>query len=487
MKKIMAFSMIFILIVTTFLYSCRDDNINTPSSSFGDNTQNDTETKSDILDNLPNMNYGGYKFRVYVRDLEYFRLDFAAEEQTGDILNDAVYSRNLAVEERFNVKIEPLFYAFDWDARLDALTYIMAGEDAFDIFLAHAHVAAQYISRDVLVDWIQDLPYVNLDAKWWSQDLVKESSMFGKLFCAMGDIGYTMIGSTVCLFFNKDLFVNFDIEYPYDEVINGTWTMEKFTTLVKNGKNDLDGDGIITVDADMFGMGTNVYTYPIAMLYCGGDRVISKDADGDPVLTLYTERTVNIYNTLQDLIDSESVSFVGYSVDNNPNNVDTFKAGRALFTSPLMNGIVSYRAMEAEIGIVPVPKYDETISKYYTFVEAGANMICVPITAEDLERTSILLESLCVEGYRTITPAYYEKALKTKYSRDSESEDMLDYITDGIVYDYGYLNAEITGYLATCGSVLIQNQKTIPTFTNLYMTNERSVMQSIENLILKYK
>jgi len=60
-----------------------------------------------ISDNLPGFDFGGYEFRVlngvfptFVNDLYY------PEAQIGEVLNDAFYSRNIKIEERFNVRIK---------------------------------------------------------------------------------------------------------------------------------------------------------------------------------------------------------------------------------------------------------------------------------------------------------------------------------------------------------------------------------------------
>lgn len=84
---------------------------------------------------------------------------------------------------------------------------------------------------------------------------------------------------------------------------------------------------------------------------------------------------------------------------------------------------VSYlRDMKDDFGIVPWPKYDESSDGYAANVDAGTDLFVVPITTADAERTSIILEALCAEGYRSVIPAYYEVALQKKYTRDDISD-----------------------------------------------------------------
>ena len=46
---------------------------------------------------------------------------------------------------------------------------------------------------------------------------------------------------------------------------------------------------------------------------------------------------------------------------------------------------------------------------------------------------------------RTVTPAYFETAIKSKYSRDSETSQMLDLIVSGIYLDYSYIYGQSLG------------------------------------------
>jgi len=146
-----------------------------------------------------------------------------------------------------------------------------------------------------------------------------------------------------------------------------------------------------------------------------------------------------------------------------------------------MNVLIDLREMEDEIGIVPLPKYDEATLVYYSPSEAGTNLFSVPVTAQNTERTSIIAEALCAEGRKNVIPVYYEKALKTKHSRDDESALMLDYMRDGLVYDYGYYNMSLAEDLGFPGQRLVVSGNN-PNFTSFYDKFERKVQNNIEKL-----
>jgi hypothetical protein len=56
----------------------------------------------------------------------------------------------------------------------------------------------------------------------------------------------------------------------------------------------------------------------------------------------------------------------------------------------------------------------------------------IPLTTissdEKLTRAGLLLEAIQAESHSTVLEAYYEKALKSKFSRDEKSADMIDII-----------------------------------------------------------
>ena len=73
-------------------------------------------------------------------------------------------------------------------------------------------------------------------------------------FYAMGDLSSSDNRAIRCLYFNKDLFTQNDIPFPYQSVRDGTWTHEKFFELVSLGGADLNGDGKMKEDEDPYGL-----------------------------------------------------------------------------------------------------------------------------------------------------------------------------------------------------------------------------------------
>ena len=102
MKKITA--MTLLLAMALSVASCGggngDTNNDTTTSAGGDTTTAAPEDTSPKLE-LPDKNFGGTEFTILSSDLNSYEYD--AEEQTGDIVEDAVYKRNSKVEELLGV------------------------------------------------------------------------------------------------------------------------------------------------------------------------------------------------------------------------------------------------------------------------------------------------------------------------------------------------------------------------------------------------
>jgi hypothetical protein len=112
--------------------------------------------------------------------------------------------------------------------------------------------------------------------------------------------------------------------------------------------------------------------------------------------------------------------------------------------------------MPSDFGIVPFPKYDKAQDNYYTVSHDEYSLLCVPVTADPAKYQMIgaVTEAVAAEGYRSVTPAYFDIALKNKYSRDDESSRVLDILAErntfqpAIIYsnslgDIGHLMRQI--------------------------------------------
>ena len=96
---------------TMFAASCGEPGGSDVTTELQANVTTIDETSSDeLIDDLPkDLNFGGETINVLYRDDVVN--SFYVSEQTGDIVDDAVYNSNHAVEERLDVKLNMILMA----------------------------------------------------------------------------------------------------------------------------------------------------------------------------------------------------------------------------------------------------------------------------------------------------------------------------------------------------------------------------------------
>ncbi|HHX53977.1 MAG TPA: hypothetical protein GX704_03615, partial [Clostridiales bacterium] len=261
-------------------------------------------TEAPVKADLPDVDYNGDTFTVYMRVSDWFAADFDVKELTGDTIDDAIFERNSKVAEQFNIVFEFLRDNDDFGLNT-ARTAVLAGDQSLDLLLPHARFVFPYALEGLLYDWNTDLPYIDLDKPWWNDDARAAFSLCNRLFAMVGDISYTNLGSSKCMLFNKNILDQLGIESPYPMVNSGGWTMDKMAELTKSAASDLNGDGKYDIADDRYGYITTHWSGPIQVLYSADQRIARKDENDLLYLTLNTETTVNAFEKFFAITDGE--------------------------------------------------------------------------------------------------------------------------------------------------------------------------------------
>ena len=96
------------------------------------------ETEIDYMSDLSTERYDGYNYRMLVRKGKIN--DQYLEEDSEDLVESATYRRNKEVEERYGITIT-VSESNDSNYETDALNSILAGDDAYDLIVAHSRAA----------------------------------------------------------------------------------------------------------------------------------------------------------------------------------------------------------------------------------------------------------------------------------------------------------------------------------------------------------
>lgn len=399
-----------------------------------------TEEDTSEPDGLPEEKFGGREFRIITTDVSE-RDIFTEDHMTTDPLHDAVLTRNLNVEERFGVKIKVTVdgYASVTDRIKRA---VKAGSDEYDLCFVHM-VNGAVLAQDNDILPFEKLPYVDFSKPWWDSDIKNGFSIRNNLMMANGDISPTSFNFTACLYFNKKMFDNLDLEYPYKLVKEGKWTLDRLIELTKEVSQDKDNDGKISRDSseDVFGLTCYFLNTPYSFYYGAGGMLVSKDENDVPFFDPQNERDTAIYDKIYKALITSRANFEtdeSYEL----NVIKIFQEGRAMFWDHNLSAAEFLRDMNDDYGFIPEPKLDDSQDDYRSFVNGASSMICVPATVkpDNREYVSIITEALASEAYKIITPALIEQYIKRKMTRDADSAEMVDYIVRKRVFDMAYVN-----------------------------------------------
>ncbi len=314
---------------------------------------------------------------------------------------------------------------------------VTSGIYSYDIVFGASGYASTQASNNYATD-LTTVSTIHLENSWWDQNAVKDFSIGNKLFWVCGDINtYDNLG-TWCVLFNKtmknDLGITDDF---YEKAEDGTWTMDYFMEVCQGITHDDNGDGV-TDEFDVWACGTERFNV-FAQVLAGGIHAVEKDDNDIPYLTVRNnaQRTYNALDKIVSFYLGEEVMVAnGGKYDNKGySNVweatvhKAFIEGRELFYICGLINVASFRSMENEFGILPMPKTFADQDTYYHTVSAGnSSYMLLPYGVPEVEDLGLIVEALAMHSQELVTPQFYETQLKYRDTRDNESAAMLDLI-----------------------------------------------------------
>jgi hypothetical protein len=338
MKKRALALTILLLICIAGLVACADSNGDTESSINNENNIADSEINGDTPVNiieevilpieLPEEDFNGRAFNVVTRPFDMtaqiFHM-FASEEENGDLINDALYKRTVTIEERFNVNINQI--TSDGPAQT-ARRSILAGDDEYNLVIEIGW-AGFPLSNENLVVNMHDVPYIS-DAMaenkpWWDRAFARDMTINGKLYFNAGDIIMHDDILVYVILFNKKLFADNALEYPYQYVRDGTWTYDKMFELTRGLNRNITGDGVMN-QFDQWGI-MGEYHSSGRLFQSSGQTSIAIGSDGYPYFALEEPRAIDVMNKLMPyIVDGESM-FLAEQINNPDDRFSIFRNG----------------------------------------------------------------------------------------------------------------------------------------------------------------
>jgi len=507
MKKIISLLLAVLMIAGISLTACDSSN----TSNQGEGAQNVTGDEAQggdtgggaeaaetrISPNLPEANFNGHVFTVLAnRDESDDRLEPDPREITVEVENaedpikDAVYKRNAVLKDKYNIDFAMVT---NTDENSVLRKTVNSGDSTYDAVIMFNNNVPTAVNGGYLTN-VANLTYIDLDKPWWDP-AVNSMSIDNKNYLLAGDMLILDNEATNALLFNKDLMATLGMELPYNLVKEGKWTMDAMNELVKGASSDLNGDGVMKPDDDRWGFVCYRDTLH-ALLVSGGGTLAVKDKDDLPYMDFASPRNLAVIEKCMDIMYNKQdvLNIQSDIADGGTNSANwlrsyhgAFEENRALFMWVRMRVVEKFRGMDANFGIIPLPKFDEAQENYCSVVNPYTGVLLgVPKSAGDFERSSIILEAMAAESKYTLQPAYYDVVLQRKFARDEESSEMLDIIFGNRVYDVAgiYFQDTWLEFIRLCEGNSRQGDRNIVSY---YDRRQNAIQRNIDRLVERFE
>lgn len=470
--RIIAFLMAALMMLTVFV-GCRDDKGDPNQTTANNGTTVSTDpANTEEVSLLPAKDWDGREYFILgienTTHPQFTSIEIVGDELTGDVVKDAVYTRNQQLKSKYNFVVKQEIKS---SPSTVALNLYNTNEHVYDTVLYYTTDMVKHAQQQYLYD-LHTVPNINLAYSSWNQAANAELTIGGKLYLANSDFLLQAKARTYFMMYNREMLHSheaFEGLYIEDEYVeNGTWTVAQFYEIAKDFAEDLDGGGVGGL-MDQWALCADGHNVASCFAYGAGYR-LTVNNDGVLSLAEVTPKTIDIIDQcIKATLDPNLTLHSNRPLQgiNDRSGIDTFEDGRSLFLSDLPSSFDIGLDLDFEYGILPYPKYDAAQEKYYTkFNWSGAESCAIPYTTTDTEFVGFCLEAITEESTDTSMTAYYDQKCKLHESYDQRCSDMLDVLYANVVFDMGaILNA---GGLDTMLSSTIPTYYPANAFSRLY-------------------
>ncbi|MBR7098416.1 MAG: hypothetical protein IKC59_03290 [Clostridia bacterium] len=477
-KTLSAMLALLLLFSVTFLFaSCGDDDGKTESGTTGNATTDNTLPSLEIKD------LGDLELKVLWPELHsdghYLHNEIAVEEAAGDILNEAVATRNYVVEAAYGVTItsETKFVSH---IPTEFRTEAMGGTSVYHALASTIKFMTPIAIEGLLSD-LNELDYYDEDHPWWNHSLMQDFSIANARYFATGDIIYSDDFYPYCTYVNTAGSAQQQITEDYFQLVRDKeWTLEKFHTIAASVANDLDGDDNVHVSGEMDGalMNSNFYR---AVYYSAGKGMVEFNREGYPVWQMELDRTQTILEKALAVVYNDGACtdtglLEGYHVDHEMNR---FNSNQTLFLVEelIFSERISKSDNAKDYKILPFPLYDSN-SEYISVLNDAVILSIPGVHTEEMKNdVCLVLSAMSRESVNTLTPAFFETVLTARYMKDPESVEMLQIVLNSTVapdvatiQDWGGMMSEFK----------LLGERNSTNFSSVYETNIGKAMAKVE-------
>ena len=439
MKRTLAILLASLMLLPT-LAACGD------AEEPADTTPPSQVTSSDEDDDIPddelpdNLNYNKEKITfISANEMDY-------DDLTGDVVEDAIYERNKAVEERLGVVINVIQEETPIDK---VITAVNGGSSDYDVMVELCWRAAPKFTGNYFYN-LRNTQYLDFEKPWWNQSFTDVVTYNDITFGVTGAMVLSLYRRTYVTVFNKNLFTDANQPFLYEHVDNGSWTLDKQTSLVPLFHRD-NGNAQQDMEGDIYGFVSNDFIFVDPYWASCEVEIIRKNNDGEYEWVFESSKLHDMAEKVLALYygtdDAAYIEHDDYQAEQTVLKVfsGNFAAMGTMVIQQLEDA--SMRNMTQEYGVVPIPKYSEDQDTYYSQMHDGFTIACFPNTVREdrADMLSAVLEAMSSVSYRIVRPVYYETALRTQIAKDPQSAEMMDLIINNIRIDAGFVYSHSMG------------------------------------------
>ena len=493
MKKILCLLLAMLMLLS--LVACGE--------SVDDPAANDTKDDAAVSEaettdpnftcDLPsNLNYSGEAIGILYANVNNKGDEMVSEKLGLGVVSDAVYERNLAVQEMLDVEFE--FYPED-DATAVANSHtldIQGGLGDYDLVVNGTYTAVQPAMEGKYIN-LSVLENINTDKHYWTQgynDMMTFTDAEMQ-FLASGPIAISMFRYMYLTLYNKTLFEDNGIIDLYETVKAGDWTLDYQYSIVKDHYVDKDGDSKSS-EGDFFGFVTGDTISVDPYMVATNIHMIIKDPDTGDIMynTEALSSLTELCDKVQLLFNNESTYvYKSPDMDDVPVNyiINHFAENNAMMvTTMFLKMETNYESLAPmSYGIAPMPKFDTNQKDYYSYVQDQVSCFGISSVVGDGARQEMLaavLEAMAYHSYKLVRPAYYETALSERYMQDPQSKEVLDMIFASLYFDF---SSSCSNIFPSC--VIRDNLRPILSGQkNTVASSTRSWKNTVERYLRKY-
>ena len=485
-----------LLTVGGVMISCGDSADSGTETASAAQTTADTQTAAvteevnpyaSVEDSLPDdLDFGGRDFTVFVTGAD-VKIMPGEEGITGDVVDDAVIFRNMEVEDRLNINLN---YIVDDNANVSTITgiltkHLMSADPTYDLYTGQQYGITAMLANGGLVN-CYELEHFDFSKPWWNERYMDELAIgYNTRYFLVSDYFLSVLMNTHVVFFNKTLYgQNYDnANQLYEWTLDGTWTLDKMAEIAKSMYTDLNNDGKSDI-GDQLGYITYLPASSVdPFIYLSDIEFTPRDSENQIILNLTDERAVDL---TRDVVSYFHQPGSYYDIKSGEDYEGAFKEGRVMFLGiNTLRRAADYRDMKQDFGLLPYPKYEESQENYNCLVADVATLGAVSSASLNLDMAGAVIEALSAESYRQVIPAYYDTALKVKYSRDDYSSQIIDLVREASYTDFLYAYSASLNGIGVMMRQLVERNST--DYMSLVEKQTKSVTRSLEKLVKAYE